>query len=125
MSITRPKVERLLSRFTQAKRSDQTARAQSVGRAAALQPVVAALVLSCRGGLKTRHTTFSCAEREAPLRFSKKKCLYLTRSLSGKPAVLPNPSLKLTRYGRHCKPGLSHSYYRLSPGLQYLPPRAA
>jgi hypothetical protein len=35
------------------------------------------------------------------------------------------PSLKLTRYGRHCKPGLSHSYYRLSPGLQYLPPRAA
>jgi hypothetical protein len=39
--------------------------------------------------------------------------------------VLPNPSLKLTRYGRHCKPGLSHSYYRLRPGLQYLPPRAA
>jgi hypothetical protein len=37
----------------------------------------------------------------------------------------PNPSLKLTRYGRHCKPGLSHSHYRLSPGLQYLPPRAA
>jgi hypothetical protein len=44
---------------------------------------------------------------------------------SGKPALRPNPSLKLTRYGRHCKPGLSHSYYRLSPGLQYLPPRAA
>ena len=39
--------------------------------------------------------------------------------------VLPNPSLKLTRYGRHCKPGMSHSYYRLRPGLQYLPPRAA
>ncbi len=39
--------------------------------------------------------------------------------------VRPNPSLKLTRYGRHCKPGLSHSYYRLSPGLQYLPTRAA
>jgi len=37
----------------------------------------------------------------------------------------PNPSLKLTRYGRHCKPGLSQPYYRLSPGLQYLPPRAA
>jgi hypothetical protein len=37
----------------------------------------------------------------------------------------PNPSLKLTRYGRHCKPGLSHSHYRLSPGLQYLPTRAA
>jgi len=40
-------------------------------------------------------------------------------------ALRPNPSLKLTRYGRHCKPGLSHSYYRLRPGLQYLPPRAA
>jgi hypothetical protein len=39
--------------------------------------------------------------------------------------VRPNPSLKLTRYGRHCKPGLSQSNYRLSPGLQYLPPRAA
>jgi hypothetical protein len=37
----------------------------------------------------------------------------------------PNPSLKLTRYGRHCKPGLSHSHYCLSPGLQYLPTRAA
>jgi hypothetical protein len=44
---------------------------------------------------------------------------------AGKPAVLPNPSLKLTRYGRRCKPGLSQSYYRLSPGLQRLPPRAA
>ena len=40
-------------------------------------------------------------------------------------ALRPNPSLKLTHYGRHCKPGPSHSYYRLSPGLQYLPPRAA
>ncbi len=40
-------------------------------------------------------------------------------------ALTPNPSLKLTRYGRHCKPGLSQSYYCLSPGLQYLPPRAA
>jgi hypothetical protein len=37
----------------------------------------------------------------------------------------PNPSLKLTRYGRHCKPGLSQWNYRLSPGLQYLPTRAA
>jgi len=40
-------------------------------------------------------------------------------------SVRPNPSLKLTRYGRHCKPGLSQSNYRLSPGLQYLPTRAA
>ena len=125
MSITWPRVERFLSRFTQAKRSDQTARAQSVGRAAALQPVVAALVLGLCGGLKTRHTTFFCAEREAPLPVSKKKCLYLTRSLSGKPAVLPNPSLKLTRYGRLCKPGLRYAVHFLSPGLQSLPPRAA
>jgi hypothetical protein len=44
---------------------------------------------------------------------------------AGLPSARPNPSLKLTRYGRHCKPGLSHSYYRLSPGLQRLPPRAA
>ena len=44
---------------------------------------------------------------------------------AGLPLARPNPSLKLTRYGRHCKPGLSHSHYRLSPGLQYLPPRAA
>jgi len=44
---------------------------------------------------------------------------------AGLPSARPNPSLKLTRCGRHCKPGLSHSYYRLSPGLQYLPPRAA
>jgi len=39
--------------------------------------------------------------------------------------MTPNPSLKLTRYGRHCKPGPSQLNYRLSPGLQYLPPRAA
>jgi hypothetical protein len=38
---------------------------------------------------------------------------------------MPNPSLEPTRYGRHCKPGLSQWNYRLSPGLQYLPPRAA
>jgi len=40
-------------------------------------------------------------------------------------AVTPNPSLKLTRYGRHCKPGLRYSVHCLRPGLQYLPPRAA
>jgi hypothetical protein len=37
----------------------------------------------------------------------------------------PNPSLKLTRYGRPCKPGPRQSYYRRVPGLQVLPPRAA
>jgi hypothetical protein len=35
------------------------------------------------------------------------------------------PSLKLTGYGRHVKPGLSHSYYRLRSGLQCLPTRGA
>ena len=44
---------------------------------------------------------------------------------AGLPAARPNPSLKLTRYGRRCKPGLSQSYHRLSPGLQHLPTRAA
>jgi hypothetical protein len=44
---------------------------------------------------------------------------------AGLPSARPNPSLEPTRYGRHCKPGLSHSNYRLSPGLQYLPTRAA
>ena len=39
--------------------------------------------------------------------------------------VPPNPSLKLTRYGRLCKPGPRQSYYRRGPGLQTLPPRAA
>jgi hypothetical protein len=123
--MTRPRVQRFLSHFKWAKRSDQTARAQSVGRAAALQLLVASLGRNWCGGLKTRHTTFFCAEREALLSVSKRRFLQLIRSFTGKPSVLPNPSLKLTRYGRHCKPGLSQSYYRLSPGLQYLPTRAA
>jgi len=48
-----------------------------------------------------------------------------THTKSGLPEARPNPSLEPTRYGRHCKPGLSQWDYRLSPGLQYLPPRAA
>jgi hypothetical protein len=75
--------------------------------------------------LKTRHTTFFCAEREAPLSVSKRKCLHLTQMFTGKPSVLPNPSLKLTRYGRRCKPGLWHMVHHHSPGLHSLPPRAA
>jgi hypothetical protein len=39
--------------------------------------------------------------------------------------VLPNPSLKLTRYGRRCKPGPRYPVHFLEPGLQHLPPRAA
>ncbi len=44
---------------------------------------------------------------------------------AGLPSARPNPSLKLTRYGRPCKPGPRQSYYRRVPGLQVLPPRAA
>jgi hypothetical protein len=44
---------------------------------------------------------------------------------AGLPSARPNPSLKLTRYGRLCKPGPRQSYYRRAPGLQNLPPRAA
>ena len=44
---------------------------------------------------------------------------------AGLPSARPNPSLKLTRYGRLCKPGPRHSYYRRVPGLQSLPTRAA
>ncbi|MCA9233563.1 MAG: hypothetical protein KDA57_23185, partial [Planctomycetales bacterium] len=39
--------------------------------------------------------------------------------------VTPNPSLKLTRYGRRCKPGPRQQYYCREPGLQHLSPRAA
>jgi len=35
--------------------------------------------------------------------------------------VTPNPSLKLTRYGRLCKPGLRYSVHLPSPGLQSPP----
>jgi hypothetical protein len=39
--------------------------------------------------------------------------------------ALPNPSLKLTRYGRRCKPGPRYPVHLLEPGLQRLPRRAA
>ena len=44
---------------------------------------------------------------------------------AGLPSARPNPSLKLTRYSRLCKPGLRYSVHSLSPGLQSLPTRAA
>jgi hypothetical protein len=125
VSITRPRVQRFLNRITREKRPDQTGRAKSVGRAAALQPFVDSVGRSWCGGLKTRHTTFFCAEREAALSVSERKCLHLTQSFTGTPLVLPNPSLKLTRYGMRCKPGLRHLVHHRSPGLQRMPPRAA
>jgi hypothetical protein len=48
-----------------------------------------------------------------------------TRSYVFTPSVRPNPSLKLTRYGRLCKPGLRHRVHHHRPGLHSLPPRAA
>jgi hypothetical protein len=39
--------------------------------------------------------------------------------------LMPNPSLKLTRYGMRCKPGPRHMVHHRSPGLQRMPPRAA
>jgi hypothetical protein len=44
---------------------------------------------------------------------------------TGLRASTPNPSLKLTRYGMHCKPGPWHMVHHRSPGLQRMPPRAA
>ena len=44
---------------------------------------------------------------------------------AGLPSARPNPSLKLTRYGRQRKPGLRHLVHHLSPGLRCLPTRAA
>jgi hypothetical protein len=51
-------------------------------------------------------------------------------SISGAPSALrpsgwPNRSLKLTRYGVRCKPGLLPLRHHRSPGLQRTPPRAA
>ena len=44
---------------------------------------------------------------------------------AGSPKARPNPSLKLTRYGKRCKPGPRHMVHHREPGLQHLPPRAA
>jgi hypothetical protein len=40
-------------------------------------------------------------------------------------ALMPNTSLKLTRYGMRCKPRLQHMVHHCSLGLQRTPPRAA
>jgi len=37
----------------------------------------------------------------------------------------PNPSLKLTRYGRRCKPGPWHMLHHRVPVSQHLPPPEA
>ena len=58
---------------------------------------------------RTRHCSYP--GREAPW-------LIMCPAAMAPCRVVPvNSTLKLTRYGRHCKPGLSQSNYRLSPGL--------
>jgi hypothetical protein len=72
----------------------------------------------------SRHIT--CAEREASQHTRQKlQNQPPTRFAVSRNPVLPNPSLKLTRYGKHCKAGLRHTVHRLSPALQCSPPRAA
>ena len=53
------------------------------------------------------------------------RCVSGISTPAGLPSARPNPSLKLTRYGRRCKPGPRHMVHHRSPGLQRLPPRAA
>jgi hypothetical protein len=41
-----------------------------------------------------------------------------------RPAARPNTSVKATRYGMRCKPGVCQFHHRHTPGLQRTPPRA-
>lgn len=63
------------------------------------------------------------AYRLPPTTLARLRLLNEGNSTAPNGTLMPNPSLKLTRYGRHCKPGLRYSVHCLSPGLQYLPPR--
>jgi hypothetical protein len=103
----------------------RAARAQSVRRAAAAPAISVASKRFLGGSRNQLYAAFFGAEREALFKFARGCVHQRVGGAPGKPAVQPNPSLRLTRYGRHCKPGLSQSNHRLSPGLQYLPPRAA
>jgi hypothetical protein len=49
----------------------------------------------------------------------------MSKAIRNAETVRPNTSLKLTRYGRLCKPGPRYAVHFLGPGLQSLPPRAA
>jgi hypothetical protein len=42
-----------------------------------------------------------------------------------RPAMTPNPSLKLTRYGMQRKPGVRRLRHLRTPGLHCMPTRAA
>jgi hypothetical protein len=103
----------------------QTVRAHSTGRASAISKDVRSSRTRCCGGLKAQRAGASCAERVAPSLFKQLNCRLLTQSASGKPAVKPNPSLKLTRYGMQRKPGVRRLRHLRTPGLHCMPPRAA
>jgi hypothetical protein len=111
------------SRFVKLYR--QTVRAHSTGRASAISTEVRSSRTRCCGGLKAQRAGASCAERVAPSLFKQLKCRLLTQSASGKPAVKPNPSLKLTRYGMQRKPSVRRLRHLRTPGLHCTPPRAA
>jgi hypothetical protein len=112
---------------------------QPVNQAARTRGKAQSALPICRSGAAaaeygSRHTLLRASARSTASPWSSSRLQRVAGSArrvsgssttAGLPSARPNPSLKLTRYGRHCKPGLSHSYYRLSPGLQYLPPRAA
>ena len=83
------------------------------------------LVCSSRGGKKTRTFTVGSAEREAPVVVTQRARQYCTQRITGKPSVLPNPSLKLTRYGMQRKPGVRRLRQLRTPGLHCMPTRAA
>ncbi len=54
-----------------------------------------------------------------------KRLSHIRTSASSMHSTPPNPSLKLTRYGMRCKPGVCQFHHRHTPGLQRMPPRAA
>jgi hypothetical protein len=72
-----------------------------------------------------RSTASSWSSRRLQARAGNARRVFGSSAPAGFPQARPNPSLKLTRYGRICKPGPRQSYYRRVPGLQSLPPRAA
>ncbi len=57
--------------------------------------------------------------------FITKRPSFIHSAASSMPSTPPNPSLKLTRYGMRCKPGVRQLQHRHTPGLQHMPPRAA
>jgi hypothetical protein len=102
-------------------RGSSTAAVWSVPRPAATHAAVATLGAAGSGG----NTSAAATSRLACFGANKRGILQASHSFSQLRAVLPNPSLEPTRYGRQRKPGLRHRVHHLSPGLRCLPPRSA